>query len=51
MIGGREAIILFFIHTFVGYFGQLMVNWWFGARWFGFLGFCDERIPNQFTIS
>ena len=22
---------------------QLMVNWWFGARWFGFLGFTDER--------
>ena len=22
---------------------QLMVNWWFGARWFGFLGFPCER--------
>ena len=22
---------------------QLMVNWWFGARWFGHLGFPSER--------
>ena len=24
-------------------FGQLMVNWWFGARWFGFLTFLEWK--------
>ena len=31
-----QAVLEMFF--FVGKIDQLMVNWWFGARWFGFLG-------------
>ena len=35
-------IFCLFLDDFIFPIFKLVVNWWFGARWFGFLGFPYE---------